>query len=81
MSLRRFRDISNQNFGALGDSKNNNLVRYNAPIERYTLESEDNILASAQVLDGDLPDDFVTTIENQMDAANLDFSGLDGGSF
>ena len=81
MSLRRFRDISNQNFGVLGDSKNNNLVRYNAPIERYTLESEDNILASAQVLDGDLPDDFVTTIENQMDAANLDFSGLDGGSF
>ena len=44
MSLRRFRDISNQNFGVLGDSKNNNLVRYNAPIERYTLESEDNIL-------------------------------------
>ena len=49
MSLRRFRDISNQNFG-LGDSKNNNLVRYNAPIERYTLESEDNILGSVKFL-------------------------------
>ena len=76
---RRLRDVSNTNFGTLNRLKDKHLVCYEA--NQFTLASKDSILSSDQVLDGDLPDDFVTQVEIEVDPANLDFRGVDGGGF
>jgi len=76
---RRLRDVSNTNFGTLNRFKDKHLVCYET--NQYTLASKDSILSSDQVLDGDLPDDFVDKIEAEIDIDNLSFRGVDGGSF
>ena len=76
---RRLRDVSNTNFGTLDRFKDKHLVRYEG--NGFTLSSKDNVLSSIQVLDDDLPDDFVDQIESQIDIDNLSFRGIDGGSF
>lgn len=76
---RRLRDVSNTNFGTLNRSKDKHLVCYET--NQYVLASKDSILSSSQVLDGDLPDDFVTQIESEIDLDNLSFRGIDGGAF
>lgn len=76
---RRLRDLSNTNFGTLNRFKDKHLVRYEG--NEFTLSSKDNVLSSIQVLDNDLPDDFVTQIESEIDIDNLSFRGVDGGSF
>ena len=80
-SPKKLRDVPNVNFGVLNETKNKFLVRYNASAGEYILSSMDTILSSSQVLDGDLPDDFVDQIEEEIDATNLDFDGVDGGAF
>ena len=81
-AARRFRDVFNVNLGTLNASKNKNLVRYNGSTGEYNLISIDGFLVSTQVLgDQDLPDTFVSTLEEQIDTDNLEFRGLDGGSF
>ena len=76
---RRLRDVSNTNFGTLNRFKDKHLVCYET--NQYILASKDSILSSSQVLDGDLPDDFVDQIEEEIDFDNLSFRGVDGGSF
>lgn len=77
----RFRDMSNVNLGSLNASKNKSLVKYNSSTGEFNLISMDSVLVSPEVLDNDLPDIFVETVEEQIDAANLEFGGIDGGSF
>ena len=77
----RFRDMSNVNFGTLNGSKNKHLVNYNSSTGKYVLVSIDSVLSSPEVLDNDLPDNFVNTIENELDIGNLEFGGIDGGIF
>ena len=76
---RRLRDVSNTDFGTLNRFKDKHLVSYEG--NGFTLSSKDNILSSIQVLDTDLPDDFVDQIEEEIDINNLSFSGIDGGAF
>jgi hypothetical protein len=75
------RDRGDVDFGVLGNSKNNNLVAYNASQGEFILKSMDDVLSSDQVLDGDLPDDFVNQIEAELDLNNMELSKVDGGSF
>lgn len=77
----RFRDMTNVNFGTLNGSKNKHLVKYNLSTGEYNLISIDSILISPEVLDNDLPDTFVSAVEDSIDAANLEFGGIDGGAF
>lgn len=75
----RLRDVSNTNFGTLNRTKHKHVVCYES--NGFVLASKDSILSSDQVLDGDLPDDFVTQIETEIDLDNVDFTGIDGGAF
>ena len=77
----RFRDITNVNLGVLNGSKDKHLVKYVASSGTYVLASSDIILSSPQVIDNDLPDSFVSEVEDSIDAANLEFGGIDGGAF
>jgi hypothetical protein len=75
------RELLNVNFGTLDNSKNKYVVSYNSTSNVYSLVSSDSVLSSDNVLDGDLPNDFVTQIENEVDLGNIDFAGVDGGIF
>ena len=76
-----FRDMGDTNFGTLGDSKNKHLVAYNASQNKFVMRSMDDVFSSDAVLDGDLPDDFVTQIETEIDTSNMELNSVDGGSF
>ena len=73
--------LEDTNFGTLGSSKNKHLVVYDATQGAFVVKSMDDVLASTQVLDNDLPDDFVSQIESELDTSNMDLGEVDGGSF
>ena len=76
-----FRNMGDANFGTLGSSKNKHLVAYDASQNKFVMKSMDDVFSSDPVLDGDLPDDFVTQIEAEIDVDNMELSSVDGGSF
>ena len=75
------RNMGDTNFGTLGNSKNKHLVAYDASQNKFVMRSMDDVFSSDAVLDGDLPDDFVTQIEAEIDTANMELDKVDGGSF
>ena len=76
-----FRSLGDTNFGTLGNSKNNHLVAYDASQNKFVMKSMDDVFSSDVVLDGDLPDDFVTQIEEEIDTSNMELNAVDGGDF
>lgn len=76
-----FRNMGDANFGTLGSSKNKHLVAYDVSQNKFVMKSMDDVFSSDPVLDGDLPDDFVTQIEAEIDVDNMELSSVDGGSF
>ena len=75
------RDRGDTNFGVLGNSKNKHLVAYDASQNKFVMRSMDDVFSSDVVLDGDLPDDFVTQIEEEIDTSNMELNAVDGGDF
>ena len=75
------RSLEDTNFGTLGSSKNKHLVVYDATQGAFVVKSMDDVLASTQVLDGDLPDDFVTQIESELDTSEMELGEVDAGTF
>ena len=61
--------------------KNKHLVAYDASQNKFVMRSMDDVFSSDVVLDGDLPDDFVTQIEAEIDTANMELNAVDGGDF
>lgn len=78
--MRRLRDIPNVNFGLLNSSKDKHLVKYNASTNRYSLVPMDTLLSEVSQSQ-EIPQDFIDQVEEEVDAANLSFEGVDGGSF
>ena len=76
-----FRSLGDTNFGTLGNSKNKHLVAYDATQGAFVMRSMDDVFSSDAALDGDLPDDFVTQIEAEIDTSNMDLTAVDGGGF
>lgn len=68
------------NFGALDSSKDNLIISYDSNIDKFVLVSADQIL-STSAKDQDLPNDFITQVENELDLANIQIDNLDGGTF
>jgi hypothetical protein len=73
----RLRDSSDADFPSLKATKNNHVIRYNSSNDSFDMVSIDSITNVASE-DGDLPDNFVDTLEQKI---NLTFSTLDGGNF
>jgi hypothetical protein len=68
------------NFGSLDSSKDNLIVSYDSNTDKFILISADQMLSSS-VEDLDLPDDFITQVENELDLGNIQLDNLDGGGF
>lgn len=77
MSL-RFRDLGDTNLPNLNSSTDKHVVKYNNTSQKLEIVSADSVISAAST---SIPDDFVTQLESEIDAANLDFRGLDAGTF
>ena len=76
---RRLRQLNDSELGTLSE-KNKQLLQYDHSQRKFVLVTANTILANASS-GGDINDALVTTLEEKIDAANLDFDGVDGGSF
>lgn len=75
----RFRDLNDTDFGLLNQAKNKNIMRYNHSTGKFDVIDADIVLSKAS--ETPLPDDFVDTVESEIDINNITFTGIDGGSF
>lgn len=74
------REMGDVDFGDLNASKNGLLVAYDSTSNKFILTSPDKIL-STSVEDNDLPDDFITQLEQELDLGTIQIDNLDGGVF
>ena len=77
MSL-RFRDLGDIDLPNLNSSTDKHVIKYNNTSQKLEIVSADSVISAAST---SIPDDFVTQLESEIDAANLDFRGLDAGTF
>ena len=75
---RRFRDLNDTAFDPLNQSKNRNVVRYNHSIGKFDVISADSVLSIAST---SVPQDFVDTVQSEIDVNNITFTGIDAGVF
>lgn len=73
----RLRDLSNTDFGTLNAVKNKNIMRYNATTGKFDVTQIDTTLG----LTTQPPQSFIDVVESKIDADNINFTGIDGGSF
>ena len=76
---RRLRQLNNSELGTLAQ-KNKQLLQYDHSQRKFVLVTANTILGNA-ASDGDISDALVSRLEEEIDASNLQFDGIDGGSF
>ena len=75
-------DMSDTSFGTLDASSDGKFISYDEDINKFTLVSADDLLTES-IGDNDLPDEFVSVVEDQINLGEISVSGLnaDGGTF
>ena len=73
----RLRDLGDTNFGILNNSKRKHVMRYNASARKFDLIDIDTALSTTQTI----PQTFVDVVEELVDPNNIQFDGIDAGSF
>ena len=53
---------------------------YDSSLDKFILVDPDSLLTES-VSDNDLPDEFITQLENELDLGQIQVDTLDGGSF
>ena len=81
MAIENLQEMTDVDFGTLDQSKHQNMIAYEASSGKFVIRSMDDTLSHNVVLDGDLPDDFVDQIEEEIDVNNMTISSVYGGSF
>ena len=76
----RIEEMSDAAFGILDVTKDNLLVSYDSESDKFILVSADELL-SISVEDNDLPDDFITQVEQEVDLGEATILSFDGGTF
>jgi hypothetical protein len=74
------KDMGDTAFGQLDATKDNLLVSYDSGSNKFVLVTADELLSVA-VEDNELPDDFVTQLEQELDLGEITVIGFDGGTF
>ena len=77
--ISRIQDAIDTNFGTLNSNQDGKFVSYDNSLGKFTLSTSDELL-SESVSDNDIPDEFITTLENEIDLSNI-LSLVDGGTF
>jgi len=73
-------DMGDTAFGKLDATKDNLLVSYDSGSNKFVLTTPDELLSVAAE-DNDLPDAFVTQLEQELDLGEISVTSFDGGTF
>ena len=73
-------ELVDTDFGELDASKDGLIVAYDAETDKFILKTPDQLL-SKSADDSILPDDFVSTLEGELNLGQIQVENLDGGSF
>jgi hypothetical protein len=73
-------DMGDTAFGDLDASKDGLLVSYDSTTDKFILVTPDQILATSAE-DGDIPDEFVSQLEQELNLGQIQIDNLDGGVF
>lgn len=76
----RLRELTNLDVDPLNQSKNKYLMRYNATNNNFDLIPADVMLAKSAE-DGDISDEFVDQLEQEIDVSQISNINLNGGTF
>jgi hypothetical protein len=76
----RFEQLTDSTFGNLAERTQDGILAYDSATDKFVLVSEDSLL-SAAASDGDLPDDFIREIEDEVNLGDITIQSLDGGTF
>ena len=76
----RFEQLTDTTFGDLAERTTNGILVYDSVSDKFVLIDDDSIL-SAAASDGDLPDDFIAEVEDEINLGSIAIESLDGGSF
>ena len=73
-------EMGDTSFGELDASKDGLIVSYDAETNKFILKTADQLLSSSAD-DNALPEEFVTTLESELNLGQIQLDNLDGGSF
>lgn len=73
------RDMGDVQFPELDASQDGKYIMFDAAKKKFVLQSADELLSTA-VSDNDLPDDFISQIESEIDLGQI-AEDIDGGGF
>ena len=73
-------ELGDTNFGTLDESKDGQVVAYDAATDKFILITADNVFEESAA-DGDIPDVFIDQVEEEVDLGTIAIGELDGGSF
>lgn len=76
----RFEQLTDATFGDLAERTTNGILAYDSTADKFVLIDDDSVLSNA-ASDGDLPDDFIAEVEDEINLGNITIESLDGGSF
>ena len=74
---RRFRDLTNVNFGVLNSNKNKNVIRYNSTTKKFETIPIDTLLSFST----DPPNEIIDIIQENVNTVGLEVKTIDGGTF
>ncbi len=72
-------DMTDASFGTLDASSDGKFISYDEDIKKFTLVSADDLLIES-VEDDDLPNEFISIVEDQIDLGEVT-GNVDGGTF
>lgn len=73
-------ELGDVNIGTPGSGQDGYLLAYDSATDTFNLISPDTYLSST-VDDNDLPDDFITQLESELDLGSIQVDSVDGGGF
>jgi hypothetical protein len=75
-----FEELNDVNIESVGNAQDGHVLVYDASTDKFVLVDPDVVL-STSVQDSDLPDDFISQLEGELDLGEIQIEVLDGGGF
>ena len=75
-----FEELNDVNIENVGNSQDGHVLVYDASTDKFVLVNPDVVL-STSAQDSDLPDDFISQLEGELDLGQIQVDVLDGGAF
>ena len=73
-------EMGDVSFGTLNETSDGLIMSYDSASDKFVLVSADQVLSRSSE-DNDIPDDFVTQLEQELDLGTIQVETLDGGTF